>query len=216
MAYNYNGGTDGHRYAGSWPSAGAIAFRFKTTQATANVMIVSQWSGGSRNGWGFILNNTAGTLRAQCYGTSAGNIGFEWPSTATINDGAWHSIVLNFNTANGQSNEYFVDGVTEHQANSAVTWTNNISNPVAIGDNNDTFWPSYVGDFADPAMWNAQLSADEVAAYGKGFSPLLIKPASLVWHPPLIRDIPDLRGFATVSTLGAPTQSEHPRVFQAE
>lgn len=213
MAINFAGGTNAIQYAGSWPASGAVGFRLKTTQATPNVGLISQWNINSRNGWGFILNNAAGKLLAQCYGTSAVNVGFSWNSTAALNDGAWHTVLLNYNTANGQSNEYFIDGITESQANSAVAWTNSAANPVCIADSNDAFWASYVGDFDDYAQWNRQLVAAEVEAYAKGFSPLLIAPQNLLIHAPLVRSAADVRGFGTLTTLGAPTQSDHSRVF---
>ena len=92
MAINFAGGTDGISYAGpGWLSTGCFSFRMKTTQTTANVVPASIWSTGSRNGFGFILNNTANKLLAQGYGADAGPpVGISFLSTTSVNDGNWH------------------------------------------------------------------------------------------------------------------------------
>lgn len=45
------------------------------------------------------------------------------------------------------------------------------------------------GQIAEAAMWNVALTDAEAAVLGKGFSPLLVRPANLVLYMPLIRDI---------------------------
>lgn len=50
------------------------------------------------------------------------------------------------------------------------------------------------GYLAAVGIWNVALDAAEIAALAKGFSPHLIRRASLVHHMPLIRGSRDLRG----------------------
>ena len=55
----------------------------------------------------------------------------------------------------------------------------------------ETFFDGYQ---AEIAMWSAALDAGEIAALAKGFSPLLIRPQSLVYYIPGVSDILDRKG----------------------
>lgn len=65
-----------------------------------------------------------------------------------------------------------------------------------------------LGSIAEAAIWNAALTDDEVAALGKGYSPRLIRPGSLVAYLPIIRDFVDVHG-AGFSVTGSLTVSNH-------
>jgi hypothetical protein len=70
------------------------------------------------------------------------------------------------------------------------------------------------GDIAEAAIWNAALTDAEVATLAKGYSPLLIRPANLVFYVPLIRDADeDIVGGLSLSTGGTPTIEAHPRIY---
>lgn len=213
MAINFAGATDGISYAlaASLPAAGCFSFRIKTTQSTANAVPAAIWGATSRFGFGFILNNTANKVLAQGYGVDGSAVGISFVSMSSVNDGAWRTITLNFNTANGGANELFIDGASEVTGNSAVAWSG-VTGPVALGDNNDTFWPSYVGDMADVALWKRQLSGAEVSALGKDFSPARIGANALQFHAPLVRPARDRYGNVMTGPTGT-TVSDHGRVI---
>jgi len=68
------------------------------------------------------------------------------------------------------------------------------------------------GSFAELAMWSSILSAAEVASLGKGFSPIMVAPQSLILNIPLINNIQDFRsGIALTNT--STTVANHPRVY---
>ncbi len=61
-------------------------------------------------------------------------------------------------------------------------------------------------------MWQATLTAEEIASLAKGMTCDKIRPQSLVYYTPLIRDIQDLaRGMALTNTDS--TVANHPRVY---
>ena len=61
-------------------------------------------------------------------------------------------------------------------------------------------------------MWQATLTAEEVASLAKGMTCDKIRPQSLVYYTPLIRDIQDLaRGMTLTDT--STTVAAHPRVY---
>lgn len=215
MARNFNGGTDSIRYVtGGFSAIGTIVFRIKTTQVTANAAFLSCWSNSSRSGFGFILNSTgnANKIVMQGFDGSAARVGMA--SATTINDGNVHSVGLNWNRALGSTNTMYVDGASDVSAVvSGAAWTNTGSPPLSLGDNNDTFWASPVCDLEDVAICdNRHWTAEEHAAYGKGFSPKLISPNGLVRFIPLVRSTNDIRS-GTAATVTGTTVSDHPRVM---
>ncbi|RWA76888.1 MAG: hypothetical protein EOQ28_04180 [Mesorhizobium sp.] len=210
MAINFAGGTDAISYSiSSMPTAGCFSFRMKTTQTTVNAAVASIWSNTSRFGFGFILNNTANKLLALGVGVDAGAIAFSFTSTTTVNDGNWHTIALNWNLVSGQPNSFYVDGNLEGSGNSAVNWFG-VGGPIALGDNNDSFWASYVGDLAEVAAWFRQLSADEMNTLAQDFSPDLLSNG-MFFHAPLVRPARDRWG-ATMTGPTGTTVSDHGRV----
>lgn len=76
-----------------------------------------------------------------------------------------------------------------------------------LPDNNE----STNGQLADAAAWNAALGAAEIASLNN-YSPAMIRPASLRFYAPLIREIIDVRG-TPLTTVNAPVAFPHPRVI---
>lgn len=72
------------------------------------------------------------------------------------------------------------------------------------------------GQIAEVGLWSAALTDAEVATLGKGVSPLLVRPQSLVAYWPLIgRASPeiDIRGGFNMTLGGTPTAADHPRIY---
>jgi len=143
MAIHFAGGTDKVAYGGSGYLGhvlGCIAFWMRTTQATANAVPISIWNSSSRNGFGFLLNNTANKLTVQCYNTT-GTPSINMTGTATMNGGGWKHVALNWNQNNGGTNTCYVDGVSDSTANSSPAWAfdNSLGVPPTFGRNPDAF-----------------------------------------------------------------------------
>lgn len=68
------------------------------------------------------------------------------------------------------------------------------------------------GDFAELGMWQATLTAEEVASLAKGMTCDKIRPQSLVYYTPLIRDIQDLARGMTLTNTDS-TVANHPRIY---
>ena len=89
-----------------------------------------------------------------------------------------------------------------------------IDRTVLAATAHSTITQHFDGELAEAAIWNAALDADEAAALGAGFSPLLIRPQSLVFYVPLVRDDDnDLIGGLSLTANGTPTVDPHPRVY---
>lgn len=68
-------------------------------------------------------------------------------------------------------------------------------------------------DVAEAAIWDVALTAAEIASLGKGFKPTRIRPRSLVFYAPLVRNIQDVRKGITLTNNNSATVTDHPRVY---
>lgn len=72
--------------------------------------------------------------------------------------------------------------------------------------------PNY-GRIAEVALWSVALTDAEVASLAKGFKPTRIRPQSLVFYAPLLRNLQDLRQRLALTAVNSPTVATHPRVY---
>lgn len=71
----------------------------------------------------------------------------------------------------------------------------------------------FAGLLGEVATWNAALTDDEVTSLARGFKPFRIRPQSLQFYAPIVRDLQDLRGGLTITNNNAATVADHPRVY---
>jgi hypothetical protein len=69
------------------------------------------------------------------------------------------------------------------------------------------------GRLAEVGIWNAALTAAEISSLAKGMTCDKIRPQSLVFYAPLVRDLIDQKGGLTITNNNAATVSNHPRVY---
>lgn len=69
------------------------------------------------------------------------------------------------------------------------------------------------GRIAEVGVWNVALTAEEVASLAKGMSCDKIRPQSLVFYAPLVRDLIDVKGGLTITNNNTATVAAHPRVY---
>jgi len=69
------------------------------------------------------------------------------------------------------------------------------------------------GLIAEVGIWNAALTAAEVASLAKGMTPDKIRPQSLVFYAPLVRDLIDQKGGLTITNNNGATVANHTRVY---
>lgn len=71
----------------------------------------------------------------------------------------------------------------------------------------------YDGKLAEVGIWNAALTADEIASLSKGVSCDQIRPQSLVFSSPLVRNLQDVKGGRVITNNNTATVSTHPRIY---
>ena len=102
---------------------------------------------------------------------------------------------------------------------SSATNTDNIgsqntADSIAIGArSNGSFGLFFNGDIADVGVWNVALNADEIASLADGMTCDKVRPQSLVFYAPLVRDLQDVRGGLTITNNNSATVANHPRVY---
>jgi hypothetical protein len=203
------------------PAPITICFRLKQATTTARIFGISQWifennwsvNGDPRLGVG-IHGGTTNML--SWYTNSA------YASSATYTpDTNWHTYGLTAASGAPGAITFYRDGVSITGATTTMSIAGNgLETGCSIGALAFSYGASFEtgfnidGSLADFAVWSAVLDAAEMAAYGKGFAPKLIRPNSLVAWLPMIADSNRDRMLGDWTAVGTLTkQADHPRVI---
>lgn len=82
-----------------------------------------------------------------------------------------------------------------------------------------SFGSYFSGDIAEPAIWSVALTADEISLLASGYSPLFVRPQSLVFYAPLFGragasgDEEDWSNGRTLVQTSSPAVADHPRII---
>lgn len=71
----------------------------------------------------------------------------------------------------------------------------------------------FSGSIAEACVWDVVLNAAEVSSLAKGFQAPSIRPQSLRFYAPLVRDLQDVRGGASITNTNTATVAAHPRIY---
>jgi hypothetical protein len=200
MAYEFNGSNQYLRAAGfslmPQPATIAIWF-FKKSTTTKNFTFL----GSGSNSFGIYNNGT--DLRH--YTTAGGTTDF---SIGTISANAWtHACAV---TESSSSRFGAINGVLS--ATNTVSRTYTANNALGIGATHTGSAP-FDGFLAEVGIWKAALTADEIASLAKGMTCDKVRPQSLVFYAPLVRDLIDQKGGLTITNNNGATVANHPRVY---
>ena len=69
------------------------------------------------------------------------------------------------------------------------------------------------GLIAEVGIWNVALTADEIASLADGMTCDKVRPQSLVFYAPLVRELQDVKGGLTITNNNGATVANHPRVY---
>lgn len=128
-----------------------------------------------------IVLNQSAVIRADS--RAGGNIG-QANITAAYTTGTWNHACCVFTSASSRA--AYLNGGNKGTDSTTIGF---VGSRTAIGANVDSSATGkYTGLVAQVAIWSVALDDAEVASLGRGFSPLLIRPASLVGYWPLTRN----------------------------
>lgn len=122
----------------------------------------------------------------------------------TIN--TWHHVC--FVCSSSTSRTIYRDGTAG--ATSAANSTPTNLTRLAIGGN---FTEQFDGNVSDVAVWSAALDTDEINSLAKGFSAKKIRPQSLAYYAPLVRNIYEYKNKLTLTNNNSATVANHNRIY---
>jgi hypothetical protein len=218
MAYTFNGSTQyssndssplGNRPAAytmaCWvngPSQNSKLFFCLGNSTTNNPVIcvgsggVSGTTNGSQARFFARSNNT--------FGTGEINLG-----GGTAFDSTWHHIAITWDDSTGR---LYVDGT--QVASGGSMGTPQDLNRVSVGALlRASALAHFNGSMAECGAWNATATAAEIASLAKGMTCDKVRPQSLVFYAPLVRDLIDAKGGLTITNNNSATVANHPRVY---
>lgn len=116
--------------------------------------------------------------------------------------------------ASGASRTAYTNGVAGAENTTSVAtitptvtsigaWFEGTNNPIQFFD----------GRIAEIGIWNAALTAAEIASLAKGMTCDKIRPQSLVFYAPLVRDLNDQKGGRAITNNNGATVANHPRIY---
>ena len=133
-------------------------------------------------------------------------------ATTPYSAGSWQHAAAVFASSTDRS-AYYNGG---NKGTNATSVTPSGLNSVAVGRLNDSSPAGYMdGLLAEIAIWNVGLTDAEIAGLATGLSPIFIRPANLVFYPPIMGraspEIDRIGGFDL--TVNGAAQFAHPRIY---
>lgn len=195
-----------------------------TSQITLAVLFRHSGSVGSGypNRQTFVTRETGSTINYFLYANTS-SIEFAWTSSSNnfhgfavshTADQNWHGLAVSHSWGSTASTFVYLDGQALTPASIPTNAVQNITSPTAqsIGSREPaTLAEAMNGDIASVAIYETALSEQELKALSNGFSPDGIRPQSLRFFAPLVRNLIDVKGQTLTNTNTA--VADHPRVY---
>ena len=135
--------------------------------------------------------------------------------TSGLATNAWQHAAGTFSTNNSDNWTAYLNGSSANQSASASeTRAPSTVNSAKIGARTGASLGLYfAGLIAEVGIWNVALTQPEIASLAKGMTCDKVRPQSLVFYAPLVRDLQDVRGGLTITNNNTATVANHPRVY---
>jgi len=133
-------------------------------------------------------------------------------TVATFNDNTWHHACGVCSTATNRT--IYLDGGNNINNTNSATPATLSDTMVGAGAAASAILQPMDGYLAEAAIWNVALTADEVAILATGISPLAVRPGSIIFYVPLVRDNDeDIIGGLSLTAYNSPTIAVHPPIY---
>lgn len=214
MAYDFNGTNQDFSMASS-PVSGVpltIAAWFNADNTTAATQLVAVAQGSlNRSYYGLnIRGDVSGDpVEALAYDSGAAKFA---RTTSAYSANTWTHGCAVFSALNNRT-AYINGGDSGTDTVNTAAFTPSVTRMAVFVDGNGNKSAYLDGRLADVGIWNVALTAAEVASLAKGVACSKVRPQSLVFYAPLIRDLIDVRGGLTITNNNTATVANHPRVY---
>jgi hypothetical protein len=176
------------------PLTMACWFRGNST-LTGALMSLSTNGGTAR--YSLVAAGTIGGDPIQAGATNSAGTGANAVTSTGFTSGVWHHAAGVSRPPSDRA--AFIDGGSKGTETTSITAG---ADRTLIGARiSTTVGAFFTGRIAEAAIWNTNLSDDEVAILAKGFSPQQVRPSALVFYAPLLPTANDLsRGLSLTNT----------------
>jgi len=209
MAYSFDG-VDDYIEGATAPVTAVpltMASWFRVNVDQVGVTIALDTAASNSQFQAYVRGSVGGT-RVAAGSVESGTNSFASSSTS-YTPSVWGHMAAVFTSAT--SRDIYLDGgpIESNATSSTPTGINR----VRIGARFSTSLGSFFsGLIAETAIWNAALTGSEIASLAKGISPRRIRPGSLRFYAPLVREAIDIVGGVALTVNGA-VAADHPRIF---
>jgi hypothetical protein len=213
MAYDFTAASSQYLSVGSAPVASApltlACWVYKTNVSDASSSLIQIGNAvAASSAFTLIHNVTNNTIRANAQQT--GGTAQVAISTGGLTNNTWGHACAVFESSTSRI-AYCNGGNSGTNTGSATPAD---LTRVLIGASWFGSLTNYVnGLIADCGIWNAALTADEIASLAKGMTCDKVRPQSLVFYAPLVRELQDVKGGLTITNNNTATVANHPRVY---
>lgn len=207
MAYSFNGSSQ-YLSSTTTPISGppftVSAWCYPTSTVNASVILaITNETTVARHNMAILAGGTI-TVSSSIPGTFGAST-----TTAQIATNSWSNTVGVWTSAS--SRQAWLNGVA------ATANTTSVSPTVARMQIGARLIPTaelyFPGQIAEVGIWSAALQSAEILALYRGISPKLIRPQSLVFYAPLIRDLIDIRQGRAITNNDSASVIIHPRIY---
>ena len=139
------------------------------------------------------------------------SVTFTQPQAGTASANTWFHVAAVEAAAN--SHKVVFNGTTSQTLTGSRT-PSGINGLVIGGDSANGNASNFMtGQIAEVGIWNVALADAEIASLADGMTCDKVRPQSLVFYAPLVRDLQDVRGGLTITNNNTATVANHPRVY---
>jgi hypothetical protein len=134
------------------------------------------------------------------------------PTTTGYSSNTWHHACGVF--ASATSRTIYLDAAGNQTGTTDIQPSGVNSTRIGVFAGSGGALSGYLdGLIAEVGIWNVALTASEIAALAKGMTCDKVRPQSLVFYAPLVRDLQDVKGGLTITNNNTATVATHPRVY---
>jgi hypothetical protein len=217
MAYNFTAASSQRLSTTSTPvDSGPVtiaAWVYPTAANTVSVAAIDQSTGSNRFGISLLSNTFSFGGVNYFRGAAAQSQSILALTQEQYTVDQWNHIAGSFDYNSGAGRSVWMNGINAR--NNAATENTSGKNRILIGARtaSGTIGAYFSGRIAEVGIWNVELAAEEIASLAKGMTCDKVRPQSLVFYAPLVRDLIDAKGGLTITNNNTATVANHPRVY---
>lgn len=206
MAYALNGTNQAFTFNTAPTVSGEVTLSAKVwLQNTSTHVVLGLFNSGSDQRYSIYHDSNFGT--ALQFGAEGRQVNTTWSAQTS----KFFDLIGTFSGLSSRTVSLDTTDVASALAATVLPTTNTVAIGVDARLGGTQFWVN--GRLAEAAIWSVALTQDERRSLAAGFPPRRVRPQSLVFYAPLLRDVHDLRDARAYLTRGTPSVFAHPRRY---